>query len=92
MNEYGIKSTINHESHEGHEEKTKSINALNLHALHELHGYFFYIEYFHSLVPYLAKLSNRDGICNPVPLVFAMSALSGYASDIYWLRFKIRFF
>ncbi len=47
MNEYSIKSTINHEVHEGYEENTRSINALNLHALH---GYFFYIEYFHSFV------------------------------------------
>jgi len=59
MNEYGIKSTINHEVHEEHEEKTKSINALNLHVLHELHGYFFYIEYFHSL-PSLARQIARQ--------------------------------
>jgi hypothetical protein len=45
MNEYGIKSTINHEVHE---EKAKSINVLNLHALH---GDFSYIEYFHNLNP-----------------------------------------
>ncbi|WP_340124059.1 hypothetical protein [Methylobacter svalbardensis] len=50
MNEYGIKSTINHEVHEGHEEKAKSINVLNLHV-HALHGDFSYIEYFHNLNP-----------------------------------------
>jgi len=58
MNEYGIKSTINHEAHAGHKEKTLSINVLNLHALHGLHGYFFYIEYFHSL-PSLARQVTR---------------------------------
>jgi len=78
MNEYGIKSTINHEVHEEHEEKTKSINALNLHVLHELHGYFFYIEYFHSLPSLARQIARQLKVEKPswgVPRTLPLSAL-----------------